>query len=108
MNEFKWNRQEALGRAGNDEKLLRELMGLLEESVSQSLQKIETALAAGVDNHLVPREEMEETYLHDDKDELLKFGEESKIPIVVVGTDYEGMAHYKGIIEKITKAIKNF
>jgi len=47
MAELKWNRQEALGRAGNDEKLLWELMGLLEESVSQSLQKIETALAAG-------------------------------------------------------------
>lgn len=47
MAELKWNRQEALGRAGNDEKLLRELMGLLEESVSQGLQKIETALAAG-------------------------------------------------------------
>ena len=74
----------------------------------RNVRRHETALAAGVDNHLVPREEMEETYLHDDKDELLKFGEESKIPIVVVGTDYEGMAHYKGIIEKITKAIKNF
>ena len=47
MAELKWNRQEALGRAGNDEKLLRELMGLLEESVNQGLQKIETALAAG-------------------------------------------------------------
>ena len=74
----------------------------------RNVRRHESALAAGVDNHLVPREEMEETYLHDDKDELVRFGEESKIPIVVVDTDYEGMAHYKGIIEKITKAVKNF
>jgi len=47
MTELKWNRQEALGRTGNDEKLLRELMVLLEENVSQGIQKIETALAAG-------------------------------------------------------------
>lgn len=74
----------------------------------RNVRRHEAARAAGVDNHLVPREEMEETYLHDDKDELVRFGEESKIPIVVVDTDYEGMAHYKGIIEKITKAIRNF
>ena len=42
--ELKWNKQEALGRTGNDEALLHELMGLLEESVDQGLQKIETAL----------------------------------------------------------------
>jgi len=68
----------------------------------------ETTLAAGLDNHLVSREEMEETYLHDDKDKLVRFGKESKIPIVVVNTNYEGMAHYKGIVERITRAIKNF
>ena len=74
----------------------------------RNVRRHESALAAGVDDHLVPREEMEETYLHDDKDELVRFGEESKIPIVEVDTDYEGMAHYKGIIEKITKTIKDF
>ena len=74
----------------------------------RNVRRHKADLAAGVDNHLVPREEMEETYLHDDKGELLRFGEESKIPIVVVDTDYEGMTHYKGIIEKITKAIRDF
>jgi len=74
----------------------------------RNVKRHETVLAAGVDNHLVPREEMEETYLHDDKDELIRFGEESKIPIVVVNTDYEGKDHYKGIVERITKALKNF
>ncbi len=74
----------------------------------RNVRRHKASLAAGVDNHLVPREEMEETYLHDDKDELLRFGEESKIPIVVVNTDYEGTAHYKGIVEKIMEAIKNF
>ncbi len=74
----------------------------------RNVRRHAAALSAGLDNHLVSREEMEETYLHDDKDELLRFGEESKMPVVVVNTDYEGMAHYKGIVEKITGAIKNF
>ena len=72
------------------------------------MRRHEAALAAGLDNHLVSREEMEGTYLHDDKDRLVRFGEESKIPIVMVNTDYEGTAHYKGIIEEIMKAIRNF
>ncbi|MCK4648416.1 AAA family ATPase [bacterium] len=74
----------------------------------RNVRRHKAALTAGLDNHLVSREEMEETYLHDDKDELVRFGEESEIPIVVVDTDYEGMAHYKGIIEKIIKTLKKF
>ncbi len=74
----------------------------------RNVRRHEAALAAGVDDHLVSQEEMEETYLHDDKDDLLKFAGETKMPIVVVNTDYEGTAHYKGIIEEITKAIRNF
>ncbi len=73
----------------------------------RNVRRHEATLAAGVDNHLVPREEMEETYLHDDRDDLLRFGKESKIPIVVVNTDYNGMAHYKGIVEKITQAVSS-
>lgn len=74
----------------------------------RNVRRHKAALSAGLDNHLVSREEMEETYLHDDKDDLLRFGETSRKPIVVVNTDYEGMAHYKGIVEKITETIKNF
>ena len=74
----------------------------------RNVRRHEAALSTGLDNHLVSREEMEETYLHDDKDKLLRFGKESKIPIVVVNTDYEGMAHYKDIVEKIIRTIKNF
>lgn len=74
----------------------------------RNVSRHKTALSAGLDNHLVSREEMEETYLHDDKDKLIRFGEESKIPIVVVSTDYEGMGHYKGIIDRIIKTLKDF
>jgi tRNA uridine 5-carbamoylmethylation protein Kti12 len=74
----------------------------------RNVRRHKAALAAGVDNHLVSREEMEETYRHDDKNELIKFGEKLKIPIVVVNTDYEGMTHYKGIVEKITEKILEF
>jgi shikimate kinase len=72
----------------------------------RNVRRHKAALAAGMDNHLVSREEMEKTYLHDDRDSLLEFGKESAIPVVTVKTDYEGTAHYKGIVEKVTKAVE--
>lgn len=91
-----------------DESLIVYIDCSFETCWRRNVNRHESALAVGVDDHLVSRQEMEKTYLLDDKDELVKFGEKSKMPIVVVNTDYEGMGHYKGIVEKIMKAIKKF
>lgn len=45
------------------------------------------ALAEGTDDHLVSREEMEKTYLHDDMNELLKL---NTIPVFYMSTEWEG------------------
>lgn len=62
------------------------------------------AVACGTDDHLVSREEMEKTYLHDDKEELLQ---KSKIPVIVVDTDVPGIDHLIPKIEKIMVEIRN-
>lgn len=44
-------------------------------------------LESGLDAHLVSREEMEKTYLHDDHEELQ---EHLKLPVIIVKNDREG------------------
>ncbi len=56
----------------------------------RNVRRHEAAIAAGGDDHLVSREEMEKTYLYDDRDELVK---NAKIPVVVVNNEKDGTGH---------------
>jgi adenylate kinase family enzyme len=69
----------------------------------RNVARHKAAVACGTDDHLVSREEMEKTYLHDDKSELLQ---KSKIPVLVVDTDAPGIDHLIPKIEKIMVEIK--
>ncbi|MDI6758033.1 MAG: hypothetical protein QME32_08470 [Endomicrobiia bacterium] len=76
----------------------------------RNVRRHEAAVAAGGDDHLVSREEMEKTYLHDDRDALVKNG---KISVVVVDNEKDGTEHLAGAtasvlaeMEKIVKTRK--
>ena len=70
---------------------------------ARNVARHEAAVAKGTDDHLVSREEMEKTYLHDDKDALLK---SLKMPVLIVDTDTPGPAHLVPKIERIFGEIK--
>ncbi|MEW6040079.1 MAG: hypothetical protein AB1633_00980 [Elusimicrobiota bacterium] len=70
---------------------------------ARNVRRHEKAIAAGTDDHLVSREEMEKTYLYDDKDELLRT---AKVPVIIIDTDREGTAHLKEAAEKISGEIR--
>ncbi|MDI6641309.1 MAG: hypothetical protein QME68_03250 [Elusimicrobiota bacterium] len=71
----------------------------------RNVRRHQQAIAAGTDDHLVSREEMEKTYLYDDKDELLKFCNSVNIPTIVITTDYEGTAHLEKSTEKLAELL---
>lgn len=70
----------------------------------RNLRRHEAAVAAGSDDHLVSREEMESTYLKDDHDMLHKLG----IPYLVVDNHLDGTDFLDFEIDKIMKAIEKF
>ena len=59
----------------------------------RNVSRHERAIAAGTDNHLVSRDEMEKTYLYDDRDDLINFCKKESIPAHIINTDYEGTEH---------------
>lgn len=69
----------------------------------RNVRRHEAAIAAGGDDHLVSREEMEKTYLYDDRDELIKNG---KIPVVVVNNEKDGTEHLKSATEMVLSEIE--
>lgn len=70
---------------------------------ARNVARHEAAVAKGTDDHLVSREEMEKTYLHDDRDVLLG---SLKMPVLVVDTDTPGTAHLVPKMERIVNEIK--
>ena len=70
---------------------------------ARNVRRHQKAVDAGSDDHLVSRDEMEKTYLNDDKDELLKT---SKAPVIVIDTDHDGTDHLAKAAVKISAAIK--
>jgi len=70
---------------------------------ARNVARHEAAVSKGTDDHLVSREEMEKTYLNDDKDALL---ESLKMPVLVVDTDTPGTDHLVPKIERIVNEIK--
>lgn len=68
----------------------------------RNVRRHEAALAAGTDDHLVSREEMESTYAHDDHDDLFKLG----IPFVVIDNHLDGTDLLDYEIDKILAEMK--
>jgi len=69
----------------------------------RNVARHEAALAAGGDDHLVSREEMEATYLYDDKEKLLKIKE---YPVVVINNEAQGEEHLDTQVEKVIEFLK--
>lgn len=69
----------------------------------RNVRRHEAAIAAGGDDHLVSREEMEKTYLHDDRDELVK---NTRIPVVVVNNEKDGTEHLGAATETVLAEIE--
>ncbi|MFN3966931.1 MAG: hypothetical protein ACK4JE_04470 [Endomicrobiia bacterium] len=75
----------------------------------RNVRRHEQALKEGTDDHLVSREEMEKTYLYDDRDELIEYCKNRNIPVVVVNTDYEKTTeHLEKAGEILSEEIKKF
>lgn len=74
----------------------------------RNVRRHEAAVAAGGDDHLVSREEMEKTYLHDDRDALVK---NSRIPVVVVDNEKDGTEHLAvataAVLAEMEKIVKS-
>lgn len=73
----------------------------------RNVRRHKAALAKGTDDHLVSREEMEKTYLYDDREELLK---NPLYPVVEIDNEKEGTEHLilaaKQVVEKIKEMLK--
>ncbi|MBN1899044.1 MAG: hypothetical protein JW827_09720 [Spirochaetes bacterium] len=91
-----------------DPNLLDRAMGLyidvpFEICWRRNVARHEKARAEGTDDHLVSKEEMEKTYLHDDG---LEFADNSSFPVEVIDNSKEGEDSLNKQIEKIVKLLK--
>ncbi len=71
----------------------------------RNVERHKKALAEGTDDHLVSREEMEKTYLYDDKEKLLSL-ETPKVFLLV--NEQQGTEHLVKPIEEIVNYIVNW
>ena len=89
-----------------DERILaRSLVIYLEVSFeicwARNVARHEAALAEGGDDHLVCRETMEELYLYDDQNALVRHLREQGIPVLVVNNEAEGEEHLIRQVEEL-------
>lgn len=89
-----------------DERILaRSLVIYLEVSFeicwARNVARHEAALAEGGDDHLVCREAMEELYLYDDQNALVRHLREQGIPVLVVNNEAEGEEHLIRQVEEL-------
>ncbi len=68
----------------------------------RNVRRHEAALAAGIDDHLVSREEMERTYLEDDHHRLHRLG----LPFLLVDNHLEGEGFLQYAIEEVVALLK--
>ena len=68
----------------------------------RNVRRHEAALAAGIDDHLVSREEMERTYLEDDHPRLHTLG----LPFLLVDNHLEGEGFLQYAIEEVVALLK--
>lgn len=69
----------------------------------RNVARHEAALAEGTDDHLVSRDEMEKTYLHDDGKELVK---KQPVPVIRVDNQTEGIENLIKESEKVIEQLK--
>jgi len=69
---------------------------------ARNVERHKNALAAGTDDHLVSREEMEKTYLYDDRDKLTQL---KQYKIIVIKNEQNGYEHLKEPVEKLVEII---
>jgi hypothetical protein len=68
---------------------------------ARNLARCEPAIAAGGDDHLVPREVMEKLFLHDDHHALIRYLKDHGIPFAVVNNEADGKEHLKEQVEEL-------
>jgi predicted acetyltransferase len=68
---------------------------------ARNLTRHEAATARGGDNHLVPREEMEKQYLHDDQDAFLHYLRDRSIPFAMVNNEADGEKHLREQVDEL-------
>jgi hypothetical protein len=68
---------------------------------ARNLARREAAIAGGGDDHLVPREVMEELFLHDDRDALIRYLKARGIPSAVVNNEVDGEEHLRKQVEEL-------
>jgi hypothetical protein len=73
----------------------------------RNVARHESAVAAGGDDHLTSREEMERTFRHDDRDSLVKHLGERGIPMSVVNNEAQGEEHLSRQVEEVYDQLFN-
>jgi adenylate kinase family enzyme len=68
---------------------------------ARNVARCEAAIAKGGDDHLVPREDMERIYLHDDQDAFVQYMKDQNIPVSVVNNEADGEEHLKKQVEEL-------
>jgi hypothetical protein len=71
----------------------------------RNLARHRLAIADGGDDHLVSREEMERSFLHDDQDALIQFLEDRNIPVVVVNNEADGEEHLREQVAELLRML---
>jgi adenylate kinase family enzyme len=70
---------------------------------ARNVARHEAAISDSGDDHLVSREEMEKTYLHDDQDAFVQYLKDQNIPVSVVNNEADGEEHLKKQVEELYK-----
>ncbi len=68
---------------------------------ARNVARHEAAIAQDGDDHLVPREDMERIYLHDDQDAFVQYMKDQNIPVLVVNNEADGEEHLKKQVEEL-------
>jgi hypothetical protein len=68
---------------------------------ARNLARHEAAIAEGTDDHLVSREEMERSFLHDDQEAFVQYLEDEDIPFSVVNNEADEEEHLRKQVEEL-------
>ena len=67
----------------------------------RNLARHEAAIASGGDDHLVSREEMESSFLHDDQDAFVRHLKDRGVPVLVVDNEADGQEQLEQQVERV-------
>jgi len=71
----------------------------------RNVKRHEAAVAEGSDDHLVSREEMEKTYLNDDRDAFVAYLKESNTPVYVINNEKDGDSYLRSQVDNLIEKI---